>query len=115
MTDGADDKGPSRRIDKWLWCARRFKTRSLAAKFVSSASVRVTRDGVTQRVEKPGFLLHEGDEVSFMRGERVEALVVTGFAERRGTPATSRLISRDASGAGICENSAADPACKVAG
>jgi len=115
MTGGADDKGPSRRIDKWLWCARRFKTRSLAANFVTRESVRVTRDGVTQRVEKPGFLLREGDKVSFMLGERFEALIVTGFAGRRGPPASSRLVCRDAAEAGICENSAPAPACKAAG
>lgn len=115
MTGGADDNGPSRRIDKWLWCARRFKTRSLAANFVTKASVRVTRDGLTQRVEKPSFLLREGDLVSFMLGHRLEALVVTGFADRRGPPASSRLVCRNALDAGNSENSPAVPACKAAG
>ena len=91
MNDNAD-REPSRRIDKWLWCVRRFKTRSLAAKFVSDASVRVTRDGVTQRIDKPAYCLREGDEVSFILGERLIIMTVVAFAERRGAPALARTL-----------------------
>ncbi|NWG92469.1 MAG: RNA-binding S4 domain-containing protein [Parvularculaceae bacterium] len=93
----------SRRIDKWLWCARRFKTRTLAAQFVAAASVRVTRNGATERVDKPGFLLREGDEVSYMLGEKLFVCTVVGFAERRGPPASARELCRD--------RTAAPPSC----
>lgn len=88
--DPSAQDGASRRIDKWLWCARRFRTRTLAARFVSQASVRVTRDGETQRVDRPAFQLREGDEVSFILGEQLVAMVVAGFADRRGTPQAAK-------------------------
>lgn len=96
MSGGADG-APSRRLDRWLWCARRFRTRTLAANFISEAGVRVTRRGVTERIDKPGYQLTLGDTVSYMIGERVIALAVTGFADRRGPPAAARdLYAQDA-------------------
>lgn len=88
---------PSQRIDKWLWCARRFKTRSLAAKIVSEGGVRVTREGTTQRVAKPAFTLRKGDQVSYLSGERIVVLTVKGFAERRGSPEASKALYSDPS------------------
>lgn len=102
----------SRRVDKWLWCARRFKTRSHAAKFIAGASVRVTREGATQRIDKPSFLLREGDEVSYLMGERVVVLTVTGFAERRGSPAAAKSIYAER---GKSAPAAGTPPCKAAG
>ena len=110
---------PSRRIDKWLWCARRFKTRSLAASFVSEANVRVTRNGATLRVEKPSFQLCEGDVVSYLQGEKLVVLYVVGFAARRGAPGSQRLLYRTDMEAGVSSSPAApaceDPACKANG
>lgn len=106
------DEALSRRIDKWLWCARRFKTRSLASKFIADASVRVTRDGVTQRIEKPSFLLREGDQVSYLLGGRLFVLTVTGFADRRASPAAAKsLYAELGKSAPIAEA----PPCKAAG
>lgn len=93
---------PSRRIDKWLWCARRFKTRSLAAQFVARAGVRVTRNGATERVDKPSFQLREDDEVSYMLGEKLVICTVVGFAERRGPPASARALCLDRADAPSC-------------
>lgn len=106
------EDAPSRRIDKWLWCARRFKTRSLAAKFVAGASVRVTREGTTQRIDKPSFLLREGDDVSFLLGERLVVLTVTGFAERRCSPAAAKSLYAEQAKS---VPAAGTPPCKAAG
>ena len=105
----------SRRIDKWLWCARRFKTRSLAAQLVAEGGVRVTRDGATQRVDKASFQLREGDEVSFLIGDRLTVLGVVGFAARRGSPAAARLLFADR-GAGPNQDAAGvAPTCTAPG
>ncbi|OFX01912.1 MAG: hypothetical protein A3E78_04800 [Alphaproteobacteria bacterium RIFCSPHIGHO2_12_FULL_63_12] len=101
----------SRRIDKWLWCARRFKSRSLAAKFVSEASVRVTRAGVTQRIDKAGFLLREEDEISYLLGERLVVLKVAGFAQKRGSPVEAHRLFAEVGNGGI----GAAPPCTATG
>lgn len=115
MIGAADDSPPSRRIDKWLWCSRRFKTRSMAARFISEAGVRVTRSGSTQRVERPSYPLLEGDVVSYLFGDKLVVLTVTGFAERRGPPSSARLLCVENTGAEKYESPSAGPACKVAG
>lgn len=81
MTDSA----ASQRIDKWLWCARVFRTREQAAAFVEQQTVRLTREGQTQRVGKPGFALKQGDEIALILSGRPKAYRVLAFAARRGS------------------------------
>ena len=70
------DSAPSKvRLDKWLWAARFFKTRSLAAVLVGGDRA------------KPAKLLQEGDEVRVRLGPYEHTVLVRGLSERRG-PAT---------------------------
>ncbi|MEZ5927217.1 MAG: hypothetical protein R3C55_01880 [Parvularculaceae bacterium] len=55
----------SQRIDKWLWCARFAKTRTLAGKFATSGAIRLTRDFETARVEKASTSVRVGDRLAF--------------------------------------------------
>ena len=66
------------RIDKWLWAARFFKTRSLAARAVSGGLVQVAE----QRV-KASRRLRRGEVVHVRRGAQAWDVVVTGLCERR--------------------------------
>ena len=75
------------RADVWLWRARFFKTRSMAARFVEEGRVRVTRQGQETRLDKPARTLKVGDQLVFALGGRLIAVVIEGFGERRG-PAT---------------------------
>lgn len=77
---GRSDKASleSLRIDKWLWAARFFKTRGLAAEAVSGGKVHV--DG--QRV-KPSRALHPGDQLEIQRGEERFDVVVRGINDKR--------------------------------
>lgn len=74
----------AQRIDRWLWCARLFRTRTLAAKFVESTSVRVARGSGTVRAEKPSFSIRAGDTLVFNLHERLRIIDVVNCALRRG-------------------------------
>ena len=83
------------RIDKWIWHARFFKTRTLASKFVASGAVRLTRDGDVTRVEKPSFTIQVGDILTFSRSERVRIIEITGICERRGSASVAQTLYTD--------------------
>lgn len=72
------------RIDAWLWRARFFKTRALAATFVESGRVRLTRHGQETRPDKASRTVRPGDELVFAIGGRLVAVRIEGLGERRG-------------------------------
>ena len=71
------------RIDKWLWAARFFKTRSAATEAVLGGHVHVGGERV-----KPAKEIRIGDTVEIRRGELRWTVAVIGVADRRG-PATA--------------------------
>ena len=75
------------RIDKWLWCARFFKTRSLAADEISKN--RVTING---QVAKASREVHCGDSVSFRQGVIPRTVVVRGISGARGPAAMAQQL-----------------------
>lgn len=75
------------RADVWLWRARFFKTRSMAAKFVDGGRIRLLRAGQETRLDKASRGLKLADHLVFALGGRLIAVRVEGFGERRG-PAT---------------------------
>jgi ribosome-associated heat shock protein Hsp15 len=79
-TDGRDDD--SLRIDRWLWCARFFKTRTAAAEAVRAGHVRVNG----QRV-KSSRDVRIGDQISVARDIYDFAITVTAIPARRGPAA----------------------------
>ncbi len=74
------------RIDKWLWFARFFKTRTLAQGFVASGKVRLNE----VRIEKPSETVKPGDVLTFVRGPHVRVIEVAACGTRRG-PATEAV------------------------
>lgn len=70
------------RIDRWLWCARLFKTRSLAAEEVKAGHVRLNG----QRT-KPAHEIKVGDALSIAKGRDDIDVVVAGIPDRRGPAA----------------------------
>jgi ribosomal 50S subunit-recycling heat shock protein len=80
------------RVDVWLWRARFFKTRSMAARFVEEGRVRLTRSGQETRLEKSSRPVKIGDQLVFAVGGRLIAVTVEGLGERRGPPAEARTL-----------------------
>ena len=70
------------RLDKWLWAARFFKTRSLAAEAITGGKVSMNGDRV-----KPARPLQVGDEISIRLGPYEHVVHVRALSDRRG-PAT---------------------------
>ena len=71
------------RLDKWLWQARFFKSRTLAAGLVHGGGLRLN----SVRVTKPGATVAPGDTLTFAQGDRVRLIRVLATGLRRG-PAT---------------------------
>jgi ribosome-associated heat shock protein Hsp15 len=74
---------PKRRLDKWLFHARFFKSRDLAQDCVESGHLRLN----AQRCKKPGHGVVVGDVLTFPQGGQIRVVRVLALAERRG-PAT---------------------------
>lgn len=87
----ADTPRPRIRLDKWLWQARFFRTRSLAARVVAGALVRV--NGV--RTRKPAHLVGPGDTLTFPLANRVRVVRILALGERRGPAGEARSLYLD--------------------
>ena len=75
------------RVDKWVWAARFFKTRSAATEAVLGGHVHVNGTRV-----KPAREVTVGDRVEVRVGERRWTVVVTGIAERRGPASVAATL-----------------------
>ena len=90
MTEDAQDA--SCRIDVWLWRARFFKTRSLAARVVDEGGVRLTRGNARTAIDKPSRGVRCGDVLTFAQGARWVVVRVEAFGERRGPAIEARAL-----------------------
>ena len=85
----ADDEesGPDVRLDKWLWAARFYKTRSLAAEAIVAGKVQLNAERV-----KRAKTVQVGDEVRIRNGAFEQIIHVRALsAQRRGAPEASKL------------------------
>jgi ribosome-associated heat shock protein Hsp15 len=78
------------RADVWLWRARFFKTRSLAARIIEEGGVRVARGGARSPIDKPSRSVRPGDVLTFAQGARWLAVKVEALGERRGPAPEAR-------------------------
>jgi ribosome-associated heat shock protein Hsp15 len=79
------------RLDKWLWCVRLVKTRTLSATLIEAGKVRVNG----QRVRKTARPVVKGDIVTASLGRRVVVVRVLGSVERRVAASLARTLYQD--------------------
>lgn len=78
------------RIDKWLWAARFFKTRSLATEAIEGGKVHING----QRV-KPSRTVKLGDEIALSRGPYKTVVHVLALSDRRGPASEAALLYQE--------------------
>ncbi|WP_312551549.1 RNA-binding S4 domain-containing protein [Massilia sp.] len=78
------------RIDKWLWAARFFKTRSLAAEAVDRGRVRIGGEPV-----KPARNVKLNDKIFIDNGSDRWEVVVLGISDKRGPAPVARELYRE--------------------
>ncbi|MGD8378512.1 MAG: S4 domain-containing protein [Gammaproteobacteria bacterium] len=88
MTEQAPREGV--RLDKWLWAARFFKTRSLASEAVKGGHVHV--NGARA---KPARTLQAGDRLRVSKGTVVWTVVVEHLSDRRGPASVAEQLYRE--------------------
>jgi len=80
------------RADVWLWRARFFKTRSLAARCIDEGKARMVRGDTTVRIDKASRQVRQGDGLVMALGGRLIAVRIEALGERRGSPSEARRL-----------------------
>lgn len=79
------------RLDKWLWQARFFKTRSLSAKLISGGHVRVN----SAKVAKPAHSVGPEDVLTFPLVHHIRVIRILALAKRRGPATEAQVLYED--------------------
>jgi len=85
--DKSDTGAENTRLDKWLWAARFFKTRQLAADAVRSGHIEVNGHRA-----KPGRGVRVDDAVTIQRGQHIFDIVILQLSARRGPATEARKL-----------------------
>jgi ribosome-associated heat shock protein Hsp15 len=80
-------KGTLLRLDKWLWAARFYKTRSLATDEIGKGRVSVNTQSA-----KPSREVRIGDHIELRQGPLVRYVVVAGLSEARGPAPVAQAL-----------------------
>ena len=81
------------RLDKWLWHARVFRTRSLATRFCSEGRIRIGG----RVIDKAHYGVKPGDVLTFAHGRDVKVLKIVALGARRGPAPEARTLYEDLS------------------
>lgn len=82
---------PTLRLDKWLWYARFYKSRTLAAKVCQSGRMRV--NGTV--IAKPKQSVSAGDVLTFPKGPYIRVIKIIALGDRRGPAPEAQALYED--------------------
>ena len=84
------------RIDKWLWAARFYKTRSLATDAIDAGHVRrATVGSISGDRLKPALVVKVGDAFSIQRGVSIQEIMISAVSHRRGSATEAALLFKE--------------------
>ena len=87
--DGVSGEGGAGiRLDKWLWQARFFKSRSLASKICAAGKIRVDGTAVT----KPNTIVRVGNVLTFAKARDIRVVRIEALGTRRGPAEEARTL-----------------------
>ena len=86
----ASDQADKVRLDKWLWAARFFKTRALAAEAINGGHVHLNGSRV-----KPARAVNIGDELHITKGSEVFVVLVESLSDRRGPASVAQQLYKE--------------------
>jgi ribosome-associated heat shock protein Hsp15 len=83
--------GPGIRLDKWLWHARFFKTRSTASKYCEEGRLRVNGEPTA----KAHYAARIGDVLTFPLGQEIRVIRIVALGARRGPAPEAQALYED--------------------
>ena len=104
-----EDAATAVRLDKWLWAARFYKTRSAATDAVLGGKVDVNGDSA-----KPARTVRAGDTIVVRVAPYRYEVAVTGVGERRGTAAQAAELYQETQASVAARALLADPSSTAA-
>lgn len=87
----SEEAGEKIRLDKWLWHARFFKTRSIASKICKGGKVRINGTHAT----KASALVQADDVLTFQQANDIKVIKILACGERRGPAVEAQLLYED--------------------
>jgi ribosome-associated heat shock protein Hsp15 len=93
VSDGshANGSGESQRVDKWLWHARFFKSRSMATAMVAAGRLRVNE----QPTSKSHYQVRAGDVLTFPKAGDIRVIRIEAIGKRRGPASEAQTLYAD--------------------
>ena len=91
------------RLDKWLWAARFYKSRTIAATAIEAGRVHVGEERA-----KPARLIKVGDKLMIHREQERVELVVRGITETRRSATLARLLYEETAESVLARQTAAE-------
>lgn len=84
----AEDTEPAIRLDKWLWHARFYKSRSIASQAVKRGKLRING----RKPVRASANVRPGDVLTVVRGTQVMVVALLDIGERRGPASQAQLL-----------------------
>ena len=85
------DRPPAIRLDRWLWFARKVKTRSRATRLIKEGKIRVNQE----KISKPAHMVQAGDVITARFSPQLLVLKIIDTGTRRGPASEAQMLYED--------------------